>query len=489
MWQKSKAFLSFLALSGNTTSIYIRLVGLYSFLVSCILILTLLITLGSVHFMLKSQIKHEMESSAANVIDYLDTYKRIDSSVFRRVNLTQFIYLQIYNEKGVLIVDNYPTYEISQFWDTRLNQYLNGVIDPDSLFDVIIPDSQESYSYYLRWVNPNTNETFYLRFSRISSRELEFITLLSNQLFFTILISLFITILSGIYMTKKALAPLKVMKDTIKNIEVTSLGQRIVLNDTHDELHELADTINTTLDRIEYGYKQQQQFVSDASHELRTPITVISGYVEMLERWGKQDPEVLEESISAIKAETASMRDLIERLLFFARSSQGTLKMKFRKIDTEDLLKEVYTETCLIAGDRNIILKKAEKHIIYAEPGSVKQMMRIFIDNALKYSTETGTVSLSCEKVDDKICFAIEDTGIGIPESELERIFERFYRVDSSRTKATGGNGLGLSIAQNIVKANHATITVKSKVDVGTTIIVYFDDYKEKEPLKKEDIT
>lgn len=475
MWQKSKQFLSRLLPGGSTTSIYIRLVGLYSFLVSCILLMTVLITLGSLHFMIQAQIKQIMENSAQNVTDYLNTYQKIDSSVFRRVNLTQSVYLQVYNSKGVLIVDNYPTYEVSQFWDTHINQYINGSLSKEDLFGTVLPDTHNRYCYYTTWTDPATKSLYFLRFSRFSSHEADFISLLSNQLLFTIIISLFITILSGMYMTKKALAPLKIMQDTMKNIEVTSLGQRISLPDSHDEVHELADTINKTLDRIEYGYKQQQQFVSDASHELRTPITVISGYVDMLERWGKQDPEILNESISAIKAETESMRELIERLLYFARSTKGSLQMKFRKIDTEALLKEIYTETCLIAGNREIVLETTEKHQIYAEPGSVKQMMRIFIDNALKYTTDSGIIYLSCRKVNDKICFSVRDTGIGIPEEDLQRVFERFYRIDSSRTKSTGGNGLGLSIAKSIADANHAQLSLKSKVNIGTTVTVSFD--------------
>ena len=116
------------------------------------------------------------------------------------------------------------------------------------------------------------------------------------------------------YLMKKSLAPLQVINDTVKTIEVNRLDNRIALSDDKNELHELAVSINQALDRIEYGYKQQQQFISDASHELRTPITVIAGYADLLCRWGKEDPAVLNESLAAIKSETDYMKQLIERL-------------------------------------------------------------------------------------------------------------------------------------------------------------------------------
>ena len=315
---------------------------------------------------------------------------------------------------------------------------------------------------------------YYLRFSQRPDKETNFISLLSKQLLASILISLILTIVTGMYFMKKSLAPLKVINDTVKTIEVNRLDNRIALSNNKNELHDLAVTINQALDRIEYGYKKQQQFISDASHELRTPITVIAGYADLLDRWGKEDPAVLNEGLTAIKSETDYMKQLTERLLFFARSNNGTLIKHFTEIDTAQLLQDVYSEITLIDKEHDIRITDNAKAVIIAEPGSVKQMLRIFIDNAIKYTPAGKQITLSCTADEKRVIYRVADTGIGIPEQDLNRVFARFYRVDSSRTKATGGSGLGLSIAQYIAKANKAEITLTSTVNVGTTVSVIF---------------
>ena len=281
------------------------------------------------------------------------------------------------------------------------------------------------------------------------------------------------------YLMKRSLAPLQVINDTVKTIEVNRLDNRIALSDNKNELHDLAVSINQALDRIEYGYKQQQQFISDASHELRTPITVIAGYADLLCRWAKDDPAVLNESLTAIKSETDYMKQLIERLLFFARSNNGTLLKHFTKINTADLLQEVYSEVSLIDKEHQIILRQNDEALITAEPGSVKQMLRIFVDNALKYTPAGGQVTLTCQADEKTVRYVISDTGIGIPKEDLERVFERFYRVDSSRTKDTGGSGLGLSIAKYITKANNAELELDSTLHKGTTVTAIFQRTQE----------
>ena len=217
------------------------------------------------------------------------------------------------------------------------------------------------------------------------------------------------------------------------------------------------------------------------------PLTVISGYINLLDRWGKEDPKVLDESIHAIQSETEYMRQLIERLLFFARSTTGTLEAHFMVTDASELLEEVYNGVLLIAEDREILLGRNDKASIYAEPGSVKQMLRIFIDNAIKYTPAGGYIYLSCEADETQVCFKVRDTGIGIPKEDLERVFERFYRVDSSRTKETGGSGLGLSIAKYIAKGNNARLELTSELHKGTTVTAIFPRNHEtkEEPDKK----
>ena len=430
---------------------------------------------------MNDSIKDDLESSARRTLAYLDSHGAVDSSVFIRSNLPHFITLQIYNGAGKLILDNCPTHAIKKMSD----RYIDNAVKNDSASPLppsISGNETSEFSYYKKWESAD-GKIYYLRFSRQPDRENDFITLLSKQLLASILISLLLTIFSGMYLMKKSLAPLRIISDTVKKIEVTQLDNRITLSNKKNELNDLALTINQALDRIESGYKQQQQFINDASHELRTPITVIAGYVDLLDRWGKHDPDVLQESITAIKSETDYMRQLIERLLFFARTNSGTLQKHFIEIDASQLLLEAYSEVALIDKDHHIELTQNDSAAIMAEPGSVKQMLRIFIDNAVKYTPAGGKISLSCQCRGDSVCYTIADTGIGIPKEDIPHVFERFYRVEQSRAKETGGSGLGLAIAQYIAKGNNAELRLESELHKGTTITISFPKKSDEKPV------
>lgn len=452
--------------------LFAKMVLLYSGIVFFILLTVSVITVTSIHYIMNGAIRDELKTSAAEVIDYLNQYGQVDTTLFVRTNLPPYMNLQIYDGAGHLLVDNGPTHAVRKMSDRLID---NTISDPVAhpLPSEVQGNEASVFSYYQHWRDASGRD-YYLRFARLPDKENTFVSLLSKQLLASVLISLILTILSGMYLMKKSLAPLRVIQETVKTIEVSRLDHRIALSNNRNELHDLAVTINQALDRIEYGYKQQQQFISDASHELRTPITVIAGYTDLLCRWGKDDPEVLNESLSAIKSETDYMRQLIERLLFFARSNSGTLSKHFRTMNTAKLLSDLYHEILLVDEEHEIVLARNEEAEIYAEPGSVKQMLRIFIDNALKYTPAGGRITLSCTVQDQNICYTIADTGIGIPEKDLQRVFERFYRVDSSRTKETGGSGLGLSIAKYIAKANKAELKLESTLNKGTTVKAIF---------------
>jgi signal transduction histidine kinase len=426
-------------------------------------------------YILKDSIKKEILMSVNTTLTYLDSYGQADSTVFIRSNLQPFVNLQIYDSSGRLILDNHSSYVVKPVTDRYIDDYISSN-KQEPLPDTVQGSVLTIYTYYTEWKDAQ-GKSYYLRFSRRPVHENDFILLLRKQLAASVLICLGLTILSGMFLMRKSLEPLSTICNTLQHIEVNKLEKRIDLTEQKSELYDLAVTINQTLDRIEYGYKQQQQFISDASHELRTPITVISGYVNLLDRWGKNDQATLEEGISAIKSETDYMGQLIERLLFLARANRGTLVSHFKKIDSAELLREIYDGTMLIAGKHTVILKENQSAFIYAEAGSVKQMLRIFIDNALKYTPEGGFIYLSCRCENDKVYYSIRDTGIGIPKEDLERVFERFYRVDSSRTKETGGSGLGLAIAKYIAGENKAELHLESTFKQGTTVTAVFPVY------------
>ncbi|MBI6872222.1 sensor histidine kinase [Clostridium aciditolerans] len=286
------------------------------------------------------------------------------------------------------------------------------------------------------------------------------------------IIGLIIIIIIGSRASKKFLYPVETMTKTVKEISINALDKRLDVRGSKNELKDLAKTFNDMLDRIQKSVDQQNQFVSDASHELRTPISVIQGYVNLLNRWGKNDKEILEESILAIKSESENMKDLVEQLLFLARGDKNTQKIEKQNFMLNELIQEILKETKLIDSAHQIENEYSHEFEINADRKLIKEAIRIFIDNSIKYTPEGGTIKLDSYKKDDKAVITIGDTGTGISSEDLPYIFDRFYRADKSRTKTNGGTGLGLAIAKWIVDNHDGTVDVWSKPDIGTIIKV-----------------
>lgn len=289
--------------------------------------------------------------------------------------------------------------------------------------------------------------------------------------------------------SEKHLRPIIVMNEKINDISTTNLSTRLDISGTKDELKDLAQTFNSMLDEIEVGYENQRRFVSDASHELRTPIAVIKGYGNMLKRWGKDDAEVLEESIDAIIDETENMHSLVESLLFIARNDKNTLSMDMVDFNISELMREIVKETVMIDSDHIINSDISFEGNYYGSPDKLKQALRVFIDNSIKYTPDGGNIDIKLRESDKEVFISILDDGIGISEEDLPKIFERFYRADKSRTKLdgsskTGGTGLGLAIAKIIIEQHAGRLYAESKLNVGTKLTVMLPKKKSEASLE-----
>lgn len=268
---------------------------------------------------------------------------------------------------------------------------------------------------------------------------------------------------------RSVLSPIHDITDMAATLSASNLSNRINIAGTKNELKDLATVINSMLDRIERSYNSQKQFVSDASHELRTPIAVLQGYVNMLQRWGKSDPEVLDEGISAIAQETANMKELVESLLFLARHDKKTLMMEMTQFDALEVATELHREAAMVTPDDTFILSPADSCVVEADRGMIKQVMRILCDNAVKYTPKGGVITIGISSAEERCVLSVTDNGPGIPADELPKIFDRFYRSDTARKSEGGGHGLGLSIARIIVMAHGGKLRVRSKVGIGST--------------------
>ena len=189
----------------------------------------------------------------------------------------------------------------------------------------------------------------------------------------------------------------------------------------------------------------------------------------------KDDPAVLDESIKAIKNESENMKELIDQLLFLARGDNGRQKLAMENFDLSEVMREVWEESIMIDSDHKYLFEEGENCIINGDPAMIKQSIRIFVQNAAKYSDKGNTIKLSVKNTGTNITYSVQDEGIGIAGEELSHIFERFYRSDKARNSSTGGSGLGLSIAKWIIDAHKGTVEVLSRQEIGTRITVSFE--------------
>ena len=262
------------------------------------------------------------------------------------------------------------------------------------------------------------------------------------------------------------------LEDAISKISPIASDERIHIGD--NELQGLEEAINNLLDRMRESYRQQARFVSDASHELRTPISVIQGYANMLDRWGKNDEEVLEESIAAIKSESENMKNLVEQLLFLARGINGKTQLKIVEFSLNDMMKEVLEESKMIDRYHIYTYIDSENINVYGDISLLKQTARILIENAAKYTDKREEIILKCGKNDNnEPYFSVQDNGIGMDENDVVHIFERFFRADTARVRKNGGTGLGLSIAKWIIDSHNGYFSVLSRKEIGTRITVF----------------
>lgn len=285
---------------------------------------------------------------------------------------------------------------------------------------------------------------------------------------------IFVSLAVGSRVSRRMLQPIQRMTDTVKEISVQNLDKRLDVGGSHDELKELAQTFNQMIDRIQGSYERQNRFVADASHELRTPVAVIQGYADLLDRWGKGHLDVMEESVGAIKDETDNMKQLIEKLLFLARADKNQLTLKKEPFVIDHLLEEIATQSRLLDTGHNISHRMTTGSLeLFADRSYIKQALRVFVDNSIKYTPAGGTIEILGSQTKKHAIITVADTGIGIPQEDIPLVFDRFYRSDKSRNKESGGHGLGLSIAKWIIDSHNGKIKVESTAGKGTKVSVH----------------
>lgn len=299
-----------------------------------------------------------------------------------------------------------------------------------------------------------------------------FLGLLLNALIVASLCAVLLSLIGGYFYTTLLIRPIYSFVKTMRDIQKSGEFRSIELpNNRQDELSILANAFNSMMERIKQNFSRQKQFVADASHELKTPLTIIESYTSLLQRWGWNDKQIREEAVEAIHNEAIRLKELTKSLLQLA-DLEADEWVSRERTDMIQLAKETSAMMEQAFGRRIQIKSEDTEIIIKADVAKVKQVFIILLDNAIKYSFLPILMEI---QEHNKYCkVKIIDRGIGIEPDEIPHLFERFYRVDKARARTTGGVGLGLSIAKRIIELHGGYIEVYSVINKGTTMVINF---------------
>jgi heavy metal sensor kinase len=285
--------------------------------------------------------------------------------------------------------------------------------------------------------------------------------------------ALVLTVGGGYFLARRALSPVDRMTVAASQIDARAFNQRLEVANPEDELGHFARTLNQMLDRLERSFNEMQRFTADASHELRTPITVIRTEAEVALGRSVSEPEK-QELLGNILEECQRLTWITDQLLTLCREDAGVSALALQPVDVSQLAARVAETMRPLADAKSQRLAAVTNGciLVQGDPVRLRQVIYNLVDNAIKYTPAQGSVNVAVAKQDHSVRLIVEDSGIGIPPEHLPHVFERFYRVDKARTRSEGGAGLGLSIVQSIVHAHHGTVALESRPGRGTTCTV-----------------
>ena len=291
---------------------------------------------------------------------------------------------------------------------------------------------------------------------------------LPMALLFMALPILLISFFVSLFITKNTMNPVVNITKTAKSMTTEKLDNLLPITGRHDEIDELSGAFNDLFMRIKADFDRERQFSSDVSHELNTPLTVISGQASLLLRWGKENPEQLEKSLLAIKDEAASMHAIIDNLLQISRIESGRIKPQILQTNPAAIFARIVEEFSTVEKNIHFDIDCDQGLQLETDPEMLHQIFTILVSNSIKFfaasefAKEECCICLRASSLENIIILEETDNGPGISPQALPHIFERFYRADEAHSRAAGGSGLGLSIAQTLVASLGATIQAQN---------------------------
>ncbi len=294
-------------------------------------------------------------------------------------------------------------------------------------------------------------------------------------LMFIVPIILILSIIGGYFLIYKSFLPIEKLLQKLKNINATDLSKRLESKNKNDEIDLLSQEINNLLQRLEVSFEKISQFSSDASHELKTPLTIIRGEIEIALRKNRSTKEY-QDTLSNCLDELITIQQTIDDLLFLAKNEHEVLEERKEELYLDEVSLEAFKEMQTFAKlkDINLECKIKEPLQIRGHHKLLKIAIKNILKNAITFSHKNTTVTISNYKDENNNIICIEDKGIGIPKKDQEKIFDKFYRTDKSRNKESGGTGLGMSIVEKIIKIHKGEIKLQSEENFGTKVYFVF---------------
>lgn len=421
-------------------------------------------------FFLSSSLRHneldEAERSSEDIQKLFDTKKLSEiTPLDLNAALGNFQKVMLFNEDGKKIIETSNSHSID----------ISPRLQKTDINHVIVKNEHNNdYLVITRHIDmPN------FKGYSVVVHSLEDYNALVSSLYFLALIfgviATFITAIISYFFSSQITKPLILMSNKMQQIRRDGFQEKVELTTNYEETDNLIVTFNAMMYQLEESFNQQRQFVEDASHELRTPLQIIQGHLNLIQRWGKKDAAILEESLDISLEEMNRITKLVEELLLLTKDNTNT---KFKELENVEINHEISSRIKSLEQLHQDYTFEFEP---YTKPINIKidryqleQVLIIFIDNAMKYDQINKYIHIQTNLKNKQISIEITDHGVGIPKEDIEFIFDRFYRVDKSRSRKLGGNGLGLSIAKKIIELNNGTIQVESELGKYTTFRIVF---------------
>ena len=460
--------------AGIRIPLIVKLTAIYTALTLCVIAITGATVYYGVAWYISDNAEKAVAASRTAISGYINNGGAVDEKLMTGELLQPDVLLIVTDSAGNLVLCGNadgirglpPRYQqITHMW--RKQQPLVGNRAP-----LRQPLSGNNKDYYLDQLKLAVrDQDLTLTFVRPLDGERSLLKVLVAALMAVGFTALLLSLAASYWLSRRVLAPIKKLTEATRLISVDRLEQQVSVSGIDDELQELARNFNTMIVRLQRGVESEKRFVSDASHELRTPLTIISGYADMLDRWGRENPETLSEGLQAIKTETARMKTLVEKLLELAQTDKAVISKQ--PLALEPLLAGIINDYRGVDARHNYQLVMNPELVVPGDEALLRQLLRIILDNSSKYTPGGGAITIAATASSVDCVITVTDNGSGISAEDLPRVFDRFYRSDRARNSQTGGLGIGLALAKRITELHGGQIALHSENGRGTVVTIH----------------